>query len=48
MLSLLRMIFFLGLIGAAGYAALYVLADVIEPPSKEIIVPIPTDKFNKS
>ena len=47
MLSLLRLIFFLGLIGAAVYGALFVLADVVEPPSQEITVPVPTEKFNK-
>lgn len=45
MLSLLRLLFFLGLIGGAGYGALYVLADVLEPPNKEIIVTIPEQKF---
>lgn len=47
MLSLLRLIFFLGLVVGAIYGVLFVLADVVEPPSKEITVPVPTDKFNK-
>ncbi len=46
MLSLLRFLFFLGLIGGAGYGALFVLAEVMEPPEQEIIVPIPQDKFD--
>jgi len=46
MLSLLRLIFFLGLLGGAGYGVLFVLAEVIEPPEKEIIEPIPKSKFH--
>ncbi len=46
MLSLLRFLFFLGLLGGAGYGVLYVLAEVIESPNEEIIVPIPQEKFN--
>ena len=46
MLSLLRFLFFLGLIIGAGYGVLYVLAEVMEPPVQEIIVPIPQQKFD--
>jgi len=46
MLSLLRFLFFLGLVGGAGYGALFVLAEVVEPPGKEITLPIPQQKFN--
>ncbi len=45
MLALLRFIFFLGLLGGAGYGVLYVLAEVVDPPNEEIIVPIASEKF---
>ena len=45
MLALLRFLFFLGLLGGAGYGILYVLAEVVDPPNQEIIIPIPSEKF---
>lgn len=45
MLSLLRLIFFLGLVGGAGYGVLFILAEVMEPPTEEFVVPIPKQQF---
>ncbi len=46
MLSLLRFLLFVGLIVGAVYGALYVLAEVIEPPNQEIIIPVPQQEFD--
>ncbi len=46
MLSLLRFLFFVGLIVGAVYGALYVLAEVVEPPNQEIIIPVPQQELD--
>ncbi len=45
MISLLRFLFFIGLIAGAAYGAIFVLAEIIEPPGEEYVVPIPEQKF---
>lgn len=45
--SLLRLLIVLGILGGLGYGAIYVLAHVVEPHPREIIVTIPQDKFYK-
>jgi len=46
MLSLLRFLFFVGLVVGGVYGALYVLAEVIEPPNQEIVIPVPQQEFD--
>jgi hypothetical protein len=45
--SLFRLLIVLGILGGLGYGAIYVLAHVVEPHPREIIVTIPQDRFYK-
>jgi hypothetical protein len=45
--SLIRLLFFLGLLGALGYGALYALATYFEPQPREITVTVPLDRLTK-
>ena len=45
--SLFRLLIVLGILGGLGYATIYVLAHVVEPHPREIIVRVPQDKFFK-
>lgn len=46
--SLFRLLIVLGILGGLGYGAVYMLAHVVEPHPREIIVPVPQDKFYKN
>jgi hypothetical protein len=45
--SLFRFLFFVGLIGALGYGAVFSLASFVKYQPREITVTIPNDKFLK-
>lgn len=45
--SLIRLLFFLGLLGALGYGALYTLATYVEPQPREITVTVPADRLTR-
>jgi hypothetical protein len=41
----IRLIFVLIVLGVLGYGALYALGTVLEPEPREIVKPIPRDRF---
>jgi len=45
--SLFRFLFFVGLIGALGYGAVFALATFVQYQPREIIVTVPPDRFVK-
>jgi len=45
--SLFRFLFFVGLIGALAYGAVFALATFVQYTPREIIVTVPPDKFVK-
>jgi hypothetical protein len=45
--SLIRFLFFVGLLGGLAYGAIFSLATFVQPKPREIIVTIPPDKFLK-
>jgi len=45
--SLLRLLVILGLVGGLAYAAMFTLANFVQPKPREITVTIPPDKFLK-
>lgn len=45
--SLFRFLFFVGLIGALAYVAVFSLANFVKYQPREIIVTVPPDKFLK-
>jgi hypothetical protein len=45
--SLLRLLVILGLLGAATYAAMFALANYVQPKPREITVTIPQDRLLK-
>lgn len=46
--SLIRLIFFIGLMGGFAYGAVFALATFVEPKPREITVTIPQDKLMKA
>ncbi|HEX3710281.1 MAG TPA: histidine kinase [Pseudolabrys sp.] len=45
--SLLRFLFFVGLIGGLAYGAVFALANFVKLHPREIVVTVPSDKFVK-
>jgi hypothetical protein len=45
--SLFRFLMVVGVIVGIGYAAVFALATLVEPQSREIIVTVPPDRFVK-
>jgi hypothetical protein len=45
--SLFRFLFFVGLIAALGYGAVFSLANFVKYKPREIVVTVPPDKFLK-
>jgi hypothetical protein len=45
--SLIRFVVIVGIIGGAGYAALYALANFVHPQPREITVTVPNSSFFK-
>jgi len=45
--SLLRLLVILGLLGGLAYAAMFTLANFVQPKSREITVTIPQDRLAK-
>ena len=45
--SLLRLLVVLGLLGGLAYAAMFTLANFVQPKSREITVTIPQDRLAK-
>jgi len=45
--SLLRLLIVLGIIGGIGYGALFALATLVSPKTREISVTVPPDRFIK-
>lgn len=45
--SLLRFLFVVGIICAAGYGSVFALANFIKPHPREISVTLPADRFVK-
>jgi hypothetical protein len=45
--SLFRVIVVVGIVGAVGYAALYLLANYVDPKTREMSVSVPPDHFVK-
>ena len=43
----IRLIFTLIILGALGYGGMYILGNYIEPDQREIVKPIPRDRFLK-
>jgi hypothetical protein len=45
--SLLRVLVVVGIVGALGYAAMYMLANYVDPKTREMSVTVPPDHFVK-
>jgi hypothetical protein len=45
--SLFRLLIVLGIIGGIGYGALFALATLVGPKTREISVTVPPDRFVK-
>lgn len=45
--SLARFLFVIAIIGGVIYAGIFALATFIDPPQREISVPVPQDRFYK-
>jgi hypothetical protein len=45
--SLFRVIVVVGVLGAVGYVALYLLANYVDPKTREMSVAVPPDHFVK-
>jgi hypothetical protein len=45
--SLFRLLIVLGIIGGIGYGALFALATLVSPKTREISVTVPPDRFVK-
>jgi hypothetical protein len=45
--SLFRLLIVLGIIGGIGYGALFALATLVSPKTREISVTVPPDRFIK-
>jgi hypothetical protein len=45
--SLFRVIVVVGVLGAVGYVALYLLANYVDPKTREMSVSVPPDHFVK-
>jgi hypothetical protein len=45
--SLFRVIVVVGIVGAVGYVALYLLANYVDPKTREMSVSVPPDHFVK-
>ena len=45
--SLIRFIFLIGVLAAAGYGGLFVLAEYLEPEPKEVSKPLPGVKIRR-
>jgi hypothetical protein len=45
--SLLRVLVVVGIVGGLGYAAMYMLANYVDPKTREMSVTVPPDHFVK-
>jgi hypothetical protein len=45
--TLIRLVFTLGLLGGLAYGGIVMLANYVEPQSREMTVTIPSDRLNK-
>jgi hypothetical protein len=45
--SLFRVLIFVGIVGGVGYAAMYLLANYVDPKTREMSVTVPPDHFVK-
>jgi phage shock protein PspC (stress-responsive transcriptional regulator) len=45
--SLLRVLVVVGTVGALGYVAMYMLANYVDPKTREMSVTVPPDHFVK-
>jgi hypothetical protein len=45
--SLLRVLVVVGIVGALGYVAMYMLANSVDPKTREMSVTVPPDHFVK-
>jgi hypothetical protein len=45
--SLLRVLVVVGIVGALGYVAMYMLANYVDPKTREMSVTVPPDHFVK-
>lgn len=45
--SLIRLLAILGILAGLGYAAMWSLANLVEPQPREMSVSVPTDKMGK-
>jgi hypothetical protein len=45
--SLLRVLVVVGIVGGLGYAAMYMLANYVDPKTREMSVTVPPDHFAK-
>jgi hypothetical protein len=45
--SLFRVIVVVGIVGALSYAAMYMLANFVDPKTREMSVTVPPDRFVK-
>jgi hypothetical protein len=45
--SLFRVVVVVGILGAVGYVALYLLANFVDPKTREMSVAVPPDHFVK-
>jgi hypothetical protein len=45
--SLIRILVIIGIIGAIGYAAIFALATLVEPKTRDMTITVTPDKFVK-
>jgi hypothetical protein len=45
--SLFRVLIFVGIVGGVGYVAMYLLANYVDPKTREMSVTVPPDHFVK-
>jgi hypothetical protein len=45
--SLFRVLLVVGIVGGVGYAAMYLLANYVDPKTREMSVTVPPDHFVK-
>jgi hypothetical protein len=45
--SLFRVLVFVGIVGGLGYVAMYLLANYVDPKTREMSVTVPPDHFVK-
>jgi hypothetical protein len=45
--SLFRVLIFVGIVGGLGYVAMYLLANYVDPKTREMSVTVPPDHFVK-